>query len=695
MEAVITSSSADLRIRDKIKAMEEKHQKEIVLLETKLLRYRAVWDASSQAAQDATAQGQKLASALGFRTVLEAQTFIDIADDRTPYRELTERIEELQRSLSRERNDNEGLRDEVKELRRQRDLGKENDHFERSMILSPSNSTSQSSKSAEVLQQQLSVLQRRFDDLSDVKRRAAERYKADFGRMKKIMANIREGDKKYKVDASGLSREEQKLKLMQLVSARQKSMREFELLLDRTGDGNDGDSIPVVGVPESDSEKENQETPVPQKRKRPPAGSPLFASGVPTLVASTVTSGTKPHSVVPLSAGKSRMSSSSGLMAIAHVPLQFKPVGNEKAQQNLSSPAPKAPWNPGQVLITNSSDTEEDLSQTQDPFTVFQVPSIPDPLRTAMEEDRKPPVLSASTDSKSNPRAAHHTLPPRPSFGRLDDQRSRSKMRHSDTGNSTSSACADDGERPHKLRRVSSPGPSARRTSTGDSGGSTATPLYVCGGDTPRRNEDCHRVKGKQGEQQVGAQPSTPLNAIAIPSSSKQLADYSSYKGRGRYANDGVNGNTTINSIFAIDPAKNGGKNFQYDEVVRGRDDRRHMEAGDCECCRDYYEAIGSMPNRLQPPLWRSPSSSPSEPKPCFRAGSAPKDTADITSHKQAISRHRHHWARASTPPGYWNIGFPSTQEAADINEKAKELHQQKKKNVQEEAERGGRYKKR
>jgi hypothetical protein len=71
------------------------------------------------------------------------------------------------------------------------------------------------------------------------------------------------------------------------------------------------------------------------------------------------------------------------------------------------------------------------------------------------------------------------------------------------------------------------------------------------------------------------------------------------------------------------------------------------------------------------------------------------RESAAITSHKQAISRHRHHWVRASTPPGYWNIGFPNTQEAADINEKAKEMHRQKKDHVEAEAEKGGRYKKR
>jgi len=46
-------------------------------------------------------------------------------------------------------------------------------------------------------------------------------------------------------------------------------------------------------------------------------------------------------------------------------------------------------------------------------------------------------------------------------------------------------------------------------------------------------------------------------------------------------------GNKTINAEFVIDPARNRGLDFQYDEVVRTKEDRRRMDAGDCECCRD------------------------------------------------------------------------------------------------------------
>jgi hypothetical protein len=68
----------------------------------------------------------------------------------------------------------------------------------------------------------------------------------------------------------------------------------------------------------------------------------------------------------------------------------------------------------------------------------------------------------------------------------------------------------------------------------------------------------------------------------------------------------------------------------------------------------------------------------------------------DIASHKHAISRHRHQWERAPTPPGYWNIGFPSTQEALEINKKAKEMHREKMMKVARQVKKGeGKFKKR
>ncbi|KIY44632.1 hypothetical protein FISHEDRAFT_50942 [Fistulina hepatica ATCC 64428] len=163
--------------------------------------------------------------------------------------------------------------------------------------------------------------------------------------------------------------------------------------------------------------------------------------------------------------------------------------------------------------------------------------------------------------------------------------------------------------------------------------------------------------------------------------------------------------NKTINETFQIDTTRNGGFDFQFDEVVRDKQQRKAMQADDCECCRNYYEAVGPLPERLQPPPWRSPTSTPKKSRQTCNhkaaaatGGSSKKEpkAANKKQHKQAISRHRHHWARAETPPGYWDIGFPDTQETKMINEKAKEMHERKWANIEAEAARtAGKYLKR
>ena len=58
----------------------------------------------------------------------------------------------------------------------------------------------------------------------------------------------------------------------------------------------------------------------------------------------------------------------------------------------------------------------------------------------------------------------------------------------------------------------------------------------------------------------------------------------------------------------------------------------------------------------------------------------------EIEKHKQEISKHRHDWAPPSTPPKYWSIGFPDTQEVKEINRKAEEMIEAKKASVEVEA---------
>lgn len=100
-----------------------------------------------------------------------------------------------------------------------------------------------------------------------------------------------------------------------------------------------------------------------------------------------------------------------------------------------------------------------------------------------------------------------------------------------------------------------------------------------------------------------------------------------------------------------------------------------------------YYEAVGPLPSRLQPPMWRSPQSK-KRTRDSFEDNEDDDwNAAAIEEHKQKISRHRQHWARAATPPGYWNIGFPDTQEVEQMNAEATRMHQQKQALVAQEAQ--------
>ncbi|THH09467.1 hypothetical protein EW145_g1985 [Phellinidium pouzarii] len=139
-----------------------------------------------------------------------------------------------------------------------------------------------------------------------------------------------------------------------------------------------------------------------------------------------------------------------------------------------------------------------------------------------------------------------------------------------------------------------------------------------------------------------------------------------------------------INTHFKIDTSRNDGLPFQFDEIVRGRDRRRRLEAGDCDCCKNYYDHVEPLPTPLLPPAWKSPARTRIvSDLPC----------RNVEQHKKRISRHRHQWAPPTTPPDYWNIGFPTTQEAADINKRAEDIHDDKRRRIESEANSGtGRF---
>ncbi|KAF8343960.1 DNA repair protein endonuclease SAE2/CtIP C-terminus-domain-containing protein [Cantharellus anzutake] len=144
---------------------------------------------------------------------------------------------------------------------------------------------------------------------------------------------------------------------------------------------------------------------------------------------------------------------------------------------------------------------------------------------------------------------------------------------------------------------------------------------------------------------------------------------------------------------YEIDKSKNDGLDYHFDGVVRKKQERQKLHGTDCLCCRDYYDAVGPLPSRLQPPLWRSPSPSESPSsgrKAQDRTGTysptSPNRDRTIKGHQQEVSRHRHNWAPPSTPPDYWTIGFPDTQQTKEINERARQMRAEKRKLIEEDA---------
>ena len=107
-----TYSSAHLRERDKI--LQEKHKKEIAVIERKIERLK--WSNNDTVKQLFEAQNrcQRLAHSLGFKDIYEAQVTIDTADYDTSFKDSLERIHTLEAELLAERNEGENLKEKLR-----------------------------------------------------------------------------------------------------------------------------------------------------------------------------------------------------------------------------------------------------------------------------------------------------------------------------------------------------------------------------------------------------------------------------------------------------------------------------------------------------------------------------------------------------------------------------------------------------
>ncbi|KAG9100298.1 hypothetical protein FRC06_004276 [Ceratobasidium sp. 370] len=350
-------------------------------------------------------------------------------------------------------------------------------------------------------------------------------------------------------------------------------------------------------------------------------------------------------------------------------PGYMHPIRRLQREAGLATPDARSNHSP-------ASDTDTQESQTTP--SVEQPPNqgLPEPTTTVDEHSVRPtpPIKRSQSDDESSillRRQPNATTP---------------------LARSHSSPAASS---PHNRRKTSASSKSLGKRKAfvfdGEDDSSEEQPTSPKGDKTPRPALQSAQVEGSREERDAR------LRALRRKSGPQVLADYQQYKGRGRYAAGPPNpADKTINSEYEIDPTRNNGMAFEFDAVVRDKDERRKLIAGDCIACKEYYEAVGPMPKRAGAPLWRSPppeGNQSSKPHTCKHHHAAAAEALantvekeDATTRKQAISRHRHNWAPASTPPDYWNIGFPNTQQVEDINRRADELHQEKRNAIEQEA---------
>ncbi|WVO14224.1 hypothetical protein L204_101856 [Cryptococcus depauperatus] len=162
---------------------------------------------------------------------------------------------------------------------------------------------------------------------------------------------------------------------------------------------------------------------------------------------------------------------------------------------------------------------------------------------------------------------------------------------------------------------------------------------------------------------------------ISKLSAPKKKELYREYKRGGRYMVP-QDLRPDIFEEYAIDPQQNEGAAFAFHNTKRKKAERKTMHGGDCECCKDYYDAVGVMPRFNTGPEWRGTSDCPEK-----------DEHEGIKQHRDKISRHRETWIKPPTPPGYWQIGFPTTQEVEEQNRKADEMAEDKKEQIRREAD--------
>ncbi|KAL0581260.1 hypothetical protein V5O48_000743 [Marasmius crinis-equi] len=640
--------------------MVQSHERDLAEKDVLINMWKQRFDGIQKTLSDERTNNQRLANLLGFDSIGDALLFVETENSSqyTKYRDCLERnalVEaELRKAKEAHNGDREALDSEVQTLRRE--LNGRSQHIER-------------------VEAEKRLLEDKFDDLERTFKQAQAKHLKDdekFTNWKRWFWSELEEDQQ--LDRNG----RMKKWAARFIHRQDKLAQQGHAVFDKLPSEVDSEVVPK-SEPESPVKLPAPRTP---SRSRQTSAIPPSSPLTPTTKNNCPSSGT-------IRAQSTPPSHKRHVAKFLHE--DPRSSDNEDDHPNLASSQ------------TSGSVTEDD---SQPLFANLSAPQRKVPASPAHSQLR---YLKRTQPAKASERPSERDSQSSPIRGH-EHERTRKRRRLSD-GAQASSMMSGLGVRKGKEKEVFT--------------------------DDEQWEEDTRRRKPSPlvwSPSQI-RMPPPPLHAStpAVMAAKKKLDDYSAYKGRGRYApatapyvstffslmfsavtkvvftRNSVD--KTLNQAFVVNADLNQGLDYQFEEVVRGRENRKRLAAGDCEECRDYYEAIGPMPPRLKQPLWRSPVTSPvkankvvschhnhthSHQKGRAATPPSPSPNRQIESHKQDISRHRYQWERAKTPPGYWNIGFPDTQEAQDINERAKELHRKKWNAIESEAAReNGRYRRR
>ncbi|ORY78418.1 hypothetical protein BCR35DRAFT_305024 [Leucosporidium creatinivorum] len=146
-----------------------------------------------------------------------------------------------------------------------------------------------------------------------------------------------------------------------------------------------------------------------------------------------------------------------------------------------------------------------------------------------------------------------------------------------------------------------------------------------------------------------------------------------------------------------INPARNGGKNYHFTEVVRNKEARKHMHAHTCEGCAGYYEedersnlnhAANCKGSGSKGSSSKSKSTSSKKSKNHF----LDERHRQMEARLQKTSRHRAQHKPDPEPPDYWQMGFPNTQRVEEINRRAEKDREEKRLYMEAQAQTDGFY---